>query len=191
MTSHLSEETLALYSTGDLEAHELRRAAGHVDNCAQCRTSLSQYERQQQKLAGVAAEPSPEDLSEVRRRVLRVLDGRKKRVAGWQAAAAVAALAVLALLVWHREPPREVHRAQASVAAVKTPVMQAPLRAPVQKIPTVHHQRRVRAPGLRSVALVMQAGKAPLIKIATSDPGVIILLPPDTTNDERTESNDE
>ncbi|HEX3681234.1 MAG TPA: hypothetical protein VHU83_01745 [Bryobacteraceae bacterium] len=186
MTSHPGEDALALYSSGDLEAGDLRSMAEHVRGCAECRACLAQLQRVDGILAAMASEPSAEDLLEVRQRVMCALERTRKRRAGFEWAAAVAALAALIVLLPHRErPPAEIPPVPARVAPVHAP-------APAPKaVAVVRRRPRLLAPGLRSVALVTRPGEEPLIKIATSDPNIVILLPPDTQKDERTESNDE
>jgi anti-sigma factor ChrR (cupin superfamily) len=186
MISHPREEALALYSSGDLEAGELRAIAEHIRGCAECRECVARFQQIDGMLANGAGEPSAEDLLDVRQRVMRALEATPKRRIGFRWAAAVAALAALAVWLQHRErPATEIHSIPARIATVR-----APEPAP-KAVPMMQRRHRLPAPGLRSVALVTRPGEEPLIKIATSDPKVIILLQPDTPNDERTESNDE
>lgn len=190
MTSHPREEELALYSTADLDQSQLTRIAEHLDNCAGCRDCLARFEHVGQMLASVAAEPSTEDLLEVRQRVMHALDSTRKRHLGFQWAAAVAALAVLALLLHHKPHAKgEIYATAAKIATVQPPPV-APVRATVQTKPVVRRSPRLHAPGLRSIALITRPGEEPLIRIATADPKVLILLPPDPQKDERTESNE-
>ena len=186
MNSHPREDALALYSTGDLEAGELKPVAEHVRECDECRDYVAEFARLEGTLASVAGEPSAEDLLDVRQRVMRALEGTTKRHIRFEWAAAVAALVALLVLLHHRERPvAEIHSIPARIATVH-----ASEPAP-KAVPVVRHRPRLRAPGMRSVALVTRPGEEPLIKVATSDPKVVILLQPDTPNNERTESNDE
>jgi hypothetical protein len=186
MTRHPCEEELALYSSGDLEAGDVRSIAAHVRGCAECRECVGQFQQVAGMLASGAGEPSAEDLLDVRQRVMLALEGTRKRRVGFEWAAAVAALAALVVLLPHRERrPAEISSVPARIAAVPVP-------APVPTaVPIVRRRPRLRAPGLRSVVLVTRPGEEPLIKIATTNPNVVILLQPDTQDNERTESNDE
>lgn len=186
MNSHPREDALALYSTGDLEAGELRSVAEHVRKCDECRDCVAEFAPLEGTLASVAGEPSAEDLLDVRQRVMRALEGKSKRRIRFERAAAVAALVALIVLLHHRERPvAEIRSIPARIATVHAPEL-----AP-KAVAVVRRRPRLRAPGLQSVALVRRPGEEPLIKIATSDPKVVILLQPDTPKDERTESNDE
>ena len=189
MSSHPSEEAVALYASGDLEAGELNSIAEHVRDCAGCRECVARFQQVAGVLASDAGEPSAEDLLDVRQRVMRTLESTRRQRISFRWAAAVAALAALVVLLRHREhPAAEIHSVPATVATVRAP---APAPAVKAAAVVVRHRARLRAPGLRSVALVTRRGEEPLIKIATTDPKVVILLQPDTQDNERTESNDE
>jgi hypothetical protein len=185
MDNHPREDALALYSTADLDERELTSIAEHVRSCAECRLSVGQFQQIAAMLPGVAGEPSPGDLLDVRQRVMRALERTRKQRIRWQWAPAVAALVALFVLLSHKERPMaEIHPIAARVATVHATL-------PAQKaVPIVRRRRRLGAPGLRSIALVMRPGEEPVIEIATSDPKVVILLPP-TQNNEGTESNDD
>jgi hypothetical protein len=185
MNNHPAEEALALYSTGDLDTTELESIAEHIEACDACHECVAQFEQAAALLAGLRGEPSTEDLHEVRQRVLGALNKSRKRrfYLGW--AAAAAATAVVALLVPHKhfvpvEPPR-------------LPVMRppAPPTMLAQEIPVARQKTRRPSAGIRSVALIARGGGTPSIKIVTADPSVVILLPPDSQDNERTQSNDE
>src|ERR1700733_8923575 len=103
MTSHPGERALALYSSGDLEAGDVRSIAAHVRGCVECRECVAQFQQVAGMLASGAGEPSAEDLLDVRQRVMLALEGTRKRRVGFEWAAAVAALAVLVVLFPHRE----------------------------------------------------------------------------------------
>lgn len=193
MSHHPSEETLALYASGDLDPRELAAAAAHMADCRECRATAGQFEALSRQLAEVPAEPSPEDLLEVRRRVLRSVSSRKKWRAGLQWGAGLAAAAALLLVLRPSERPRPGTRTPLRTVAVTPapPMLSTPMHIAAARASAPPRKPRLRAPGLQSAALITRAGQAPLIKIATSDPNVIILLPPDTEDDERTQSNDE
>ena len=188
MINHPSEQTLALYSTGDLEESELRSITDHVAACEACRDCAGQFAQMQQMLMHAAVEPSAGELLEVRRRVIGALEGRRQWRIAFQWAAAAAALVALAVLLHPK------HRSASLVPpAPKIAIVQPPLVAPA---PIISAQRvlvkhRPRLAGMRSVALVTRPGEEPFMKIATTDPNIIILLPPDAQNQKRTESNDE
>jgi len=142
-------------------------------------------------LASVAGEPSAEDLLEVRQRVMGALGGTRKRRWSLQWAAGVAALAALVLLFQQkRHSGVEMNRPPARTATIQHAPEAAELsRNFVREIPVLRRGPHLRAAGLRSIALTGPTEEA-VIKITTSDPKVVILLPPDIQNDERTETND-
>jgi hypothetical protein len=182
---HPPQETLALYSTADLDAPELKSIAEHVALCEACRDCIAEFEQVARLLTGLAGEPSTEDLQEVRRRVLVALDKNRKRHRYLEWAAAAPVIAVAALLLPHKH--------QVPVQPPTMPVLRVPAPPAVlaQEVPIARHKIRRPSAGLRSVALIARAGEEPSIKIMTADPSVVILLPPDSRDDERTQSNDE
>ncbi|MGA8027338.1 MAG: zf-HC2 domain-containing protein [Bryobacteraceae bacterium] len=189
MSDHPRQEQLALYLTHDLSAPESRRVAAHLENCPACLECLADFERAQETLKGVWPEPSGEDLTEVRQRVMR---GRRRREAfgiRWilaMSAAAVVALICLFQLVWpsvaHYPAVTEARPRIAISAEPKTP---APaVVKPPETARIVPHRR---SPGLRSVALITPLGEPPLIRMNTADPKVVILLQTgEMQSDERT-----
>jgi predicted anti-sigma-YlaC factor YlaD len=186
MDNHPREEALALYSTGDLESNQLRSVTEHLADCELCRNCVAQFEQIEGLLARVTAEPPAKELQEVRQRVMAALHKNRRRRLYFEWAAAAAAIAVTALLLPHKHSvPVKPH----TVAVANVP---APRAVQAQEVPVVRHTpRRRRSAGLRSIALITRPGEAPSIKITTADPSVVILLPPETRQIERTDSDDD
>jgi hypothetical protein len=193
---HPREEELALYSTSDLEPAALSRIAVHVNGCPRCRECLAQFEQVERVLAGMAAapeawEPESGDLQEVRQRVMLALPvAHKPRWRIEWALAAATLLALLVLLSRNSHSPVEPHTNLAN-----SPLLQMPGQLPsspvaVTDLAAPRPRRRLLAPGLRSIALVTRPDRQSLIRIVTTDPNVVILLPANPQNDERTESNE-
>lgn len=186
MSQHVPEERLALYVSGDLEASDIQE---HLESCEQCRTIATELEQTCSLLASVAGEPAVEDLAEVRRRVLGRLKRRGRTVWAWSAAVgAAAAVALICFLEYPAEPPLPAAPQIATAPpALQEAVVQEPTKRrsqPGRARLTGHKNQAAVAPGIRSVALVNQPTGPPLIKIATTDPHVLILL----ASDERTET---
>lgn len=191
MTEHVNEKTLALCSTGDLEAHEVKLVAQHVDDCAVCRERLAGFEHLQQIFSGLhTTEPAPGDLRELRSQTMRAIESNTTRWRAWWASAAAAAIALIILFHVNRVPTNEIHPPGQSLIALETPERVFRLEIPVRVAARERTLPRRPAPGLRSIALVAAAGPEPAMKITTSDPNIVILLPPDSPSEERTETND-
>lgn len=191
MTHHIDENRLALYSTRDLDPAELASTAHHLSACPACRARLSEFERLQHIFATFPAEPAVDDLRDLRLRTLQAVDStaRHRRTWRWASASAVAAV-VLALLLFrpHSAPTKQTPSIPAQIQTAALPA-QSP--RPLHSIPAVRHfpHRRVTQPGIKSVSFIASAGPEPTLKITTSDPNVIILLPPDSP-DQRTPAHD-
>jgi anti-sigma factor ChrR (cupin superfamily) len=188
VTSHPREEEVALYSTGELDESERRAIAEHVAVCRECRECLAQFREMEHLLKSAAAEPSERELLEVRQGVAQALEGTRKRRVGFEWASAIAALITLIVLLGYQQRVDKVIPPAPKIAVVHAPAIAS---APSISAQRVLARRRPRAPGWRSIALVTPPGEEPFIRIATADPKVIILLPPDARNQERKESNDE
>ncbi|MBV9760156.1 MAG: hypothetical protein JO340_06300 [Acidobacteriaceae bacterium] len=187
---HPREEQLALYSTGDLDPDALERIAAHLDECLRCRECADQFYQLQQVLATPAAEPDAKDLQNVRRRVMENLPrGVERR---WRFEWAIALAALIALVIFlnrslHSPAPLPVVPAQPVAAALLAQLPSSPIAIKELAMP---RRASPRAPGLGSIALVARPDREPLIKIATTDPKIVILLTPSSPNEERTESNE-
>ncbi|HEX7362413.1 MAG TPA: hypothetical protein VF283_18120 [Bryobacteraceae bacterium] len=180
MTQHVPEERLAIYVSGDVEASGIRE---HLQICERCGQIAAELEQTCSLLASVGDEPAAEDLAEVRRRVLGRLKRRQRPVWAWSTAAAVATgVALACFLEYPAEPPLP---AAPQIAAVPPALQEAAAQQPPERRPQPGRAGPTRvAPGIRSVALVNQPDGPPLIKIATTDPRVLILL----ASDERTKT---
>ncbi|MGH9625332.1 MAG: anti-sigma factor family protein [Bryobacteraceae bacterium] len=178
MKQHVPEERLALYVSGDLEASGIRE---HLQTCERCRNIAAELEQTCSLLASVADEPAAENLAEVRRLVLGRLRRPRRAVWTWSAAAALAAgVALACFLEYPAEPPLP---AAPQIAAVPAAPQEIAAQEPPERRPQPRRADPTAvAPGIRSVALVSQPDGPPLIKIATTDPHVTILL----ASDERT-----
>jgi anti-sigma factor RsiW len=189
VTNHPPETELALYSSGDLSSGDLVSVSRHLTDCIACRQRVSEFERLQTIFASLPAEPATDDLLAVRARVLEALNRHRKwqKVGKWALTAAAAA--ALVVLVRLQRPPVIHQRAIATAQQNAPQPIPAPHRRP-QTLPVVHRRPHPVQPGLRSIALITAPGQSPMIRMTTSDPNVIILLPPDLQSDERTQSND-
>ncbi len=176
MSNHPEEERLALYFRDDLAEDESPAVREHVHGCAFCREVLREFQRNQELLERFSAEPTAEQFSEVRRAVMSALADHKKRWSALLTAAAAAAVVLFAMFHVQRAPvyvhPAVVVRNLAPESIVPS------LPRAVQVRRKIHHSA---APGLRSVELIAREDEAPLIKMTTSDPNVVILLQTERT----------
>ena len=190
MTNHVQENQLALYSSGDLDSSQLKHLELHIAHCQSCRDRLAEFRHLQTIFSSLRAEPSPSDVQDVRRRVMRAIQNESNpyRMVKW-APAAAAAIAAILLFQGNQKP---VTRSQVPprLAAVQHPEAPFPPSAPAHAVRAVRRIHHRPAPGLRSIALLTSANHSPIMKITTSDPNVIILLPPDSSSDERTQTNE-
>lgn len=119
---------LPLFFDGELEAHQMRQVALHSTRCPGCEGELRQLERLQDAIAAhLTARVEAMDLSELWTNVAPRLEGRGTSLVrrlrewweerefgwpvGWPAVAGLAALAVLAVMLWRggaAEPAVEV-----------------------------------------------------------------------------------
>lgn len=178
MNPHVPEERLALYVTGDLEAGETERIYAHLEACVDCRAVAAEFGQTCSLLSGAPDEPEPETLEETRRAVLGRLQRRRNgRAWKWALGAATAAAAIaLACLTAYRPEPAPIAPPAPQIAAIPPAPRQLAAAQPARIRHRVHRRP---APGIRSVALIDQPHGAPLIKIATTDPNVVILLASD------------
>lgn len=185
MKQHVPEKRLALYVTGDLEAGEIERIGGHLNLCEDCPATVAELEETLSIVATVADEPQSEALLEVRNQVLSRLKQRQGLFQPWKWAAGAAAVAAIALVcfVGYR-PAVQLPAVPAPQIETIVPALHSGIAAVRQPVPARHRTHRRPAPGIQSVTLIDQPDSAPLIKIATTDPNVVILL----ASDERTKS---
>jgi anti-sigma factor ChrR (cupin superfamily) len=187
VTDHADENQLALYSTGDLDSSQLEYLEQHVAYCPACRGRLAEFEHIQTIFLSLRSEPSPHDVCDVRTRVMQAIQNRPKphRILQW-APAAAAVIAAILLFLGNQEPVAK-KRVQPPFAVVRqAPKAASWPSAPVRAVRAVRRIHNRPAAGLKSIALLTAADRAPTAKITTSDPNVIILLPPDSSSNERT-----
>jgi hypothetical protein len=182
-SEHIREERLALCASGDLSDIEQ-----HLSGCAVCQQVLAEFEQTRELLANSRCEPAEEDLQEVRTRVMSRLEkqARTEHRLRWSAGVAAAA-AIFALCLFHLNPsqPTTVSLPSAPRRPMPPATEQIARSAPDAKRKTIH-VHCVETPGLRSVALIARADGTSLIKMTTTDPNVVILLP----SEERTKLNE-
>ncbi len=177
MSNHPGEERLALYFRDDFDGDEGRAVEEHLQGCAGCQRIVSDFQRSHELIDTFSAEPTPEQLSEVRRAVMSHLADHKNRWSAPLAGMAAAAAAVLFATLY-------THRAPVYIPPVVTVRHVAPERRVVSLPPALHVNRKIHhrpAAGLRSVELIAREDQAPLIKMTTADPNVVILLQTERT----------
>jgi anti-sigma factor RsiW len=179
MNAHPDPKALALWAGGETDAAE--ELGSHLQQCAECRGTVEEFERTRELLLGALAEPSEFDLQLVRRGVARHLDVRQRGLRwSWSLCGALAALVVVCIFSRHREQP---------TLAVAQPAVQLPiLRKPMHLALSLPEVKRVTRPpvrrsndgaeaGLRAVNLVPRADGSTELRLTTADPNVVILLP--------------
>lgn len=182
MADHPPEGDLALYVTGDLEHSRLALTGQHAEHCAMCRERLEEFEHLHCLLESFPAEPEPPDLLAVRTGVIRALEnGRRRHRVEW----AVVAAAGAALLLFTFPEKRLLAPRAPAVHVQHSGEARSRPSAPVRAVPVIRRQRRTPRPRLVTAALLSQPGNAPVIRMTTSNPNVVILLPPDSQSDER------
>ncbi|MBV9158070.1 MAG: hypothetical protein JO097_17525 [Acidobacteriaceae bacterium] len=192
MSMHVPEEQLALYVTADVGADESEKIEKHLQICSECRQSLSDFELSQQMFRGFCTQPSQGDLLAIRENVMRRVASRRSSTWHWKwfAGLTTAGIAVLLFL----SHPAPVLNPSIRAVPAKTSLLarsKAPALPPIRNVKVAHIARRHTAAGLRSVNLIAQANQPSLIRIATSDPQVVILLQSaETKPEERTENNE-
>jgi anti-sigma factor RsiW len=191
VTNHVQEHQLALYSTGDLDSSQREDLEQHIAHCPSCRQRLAEFEHLQTVFSSLRAEPSPKNVRDVRTRVMQAIQNESKPHCILKWAPAAAAVIAVVLLLYGNQRPVAKNPVRPPLAAVQhAPEAASWPSAPVHTVRAASRVRHRPAAGLRSIALLTAADHAPTIKITTSDPKVIILLPPDSSSDERTQTND-
>ena len=93
MTQCWSEGEMRAYLDGELPARDMGRVAGHLRECAACRTSCEELSARSQRVAALlAALPEPEG-------VIAILAPPRRQPAAWVWGAGAAAAACLAIAV--------------------------------------------------------------------------------------------
>lgn len=188
MMYHVSESQLALYSTGDLESMELELVARHLADCTECRERSAEFKNLQGVFSNLQIEPTSDDLRQMRVQTMQAIRTNQRHSGLWRwAPAAAAVVAIVLLFRGNHTPVPENHPVRPKFVAVQRSLQP---EAPVHVIPVVRPIHRRPPAGLKSIALLTTADHEPTIKITTFDPNVIILLPSDSSSDERIESND-
>jgi anti-sigma factor RsiW len=178
--SHVSEERLALYAGSDLSRDEARGVEQHLRSCAECRASLAEYQHDRAVLLSSLTEPAANELGDVRRCLLLQLEEQSRATGNWMwaAAVAVAAIVVAMFLFPWQQSRRAVHPDPAITSYLCAPYRQI-ARPTIPNLATVVASRRVSrnelTPGLRTVSLLSERDRPPILKMTTSDPEVVIL----------------
>ncbi len=180
---HVSEEQLALYVDG--EGWDRRsEIEEHLCDCADCRVSLAELQESRAMLLSSFQEPADEDLRDVRLRVVRRLEGRKRaaRIRIWGSVMAAAAAIVLAVLLIPRQQrsmPVNQSSPRLTIASLQVPYRPV-IRLSVphiakyeERVPAKH--RHTPTPGLRSVTLLAEGDGRRMLRMTTADPDVVIL----------------
>lgn len=174
---HLSDEQLALYAWGDSEPQEQRAMADHLQDCGQCWKLLSELEEARRFITTSLQNPEQCELAEVRTRLTARLQPQQSSASSWAwwSAGAAAALALLLL-------PHMTERRPSMTQTVEPPILVEPLSpGPTLQIPlapvAMSRPKHLRSPkaGIRSVTLISQTDREPIIKMTTADPNVFIL----------------
>ena len=174
MSCQAFEALIALYVEGDLPGQDTPRVEKHLAVCADCRELLEDFRASQAAVKELGSETVDAALlTAVRAGVLARIDGRRKALWPWMAAA-TAALALLAVLTpWRRpapEQPRPVVVAQAP------PSVQAPPNTPAPDYrPAVRRSSRPSSARRPVPQLV--------VKMLTDDPDIVIIWLVDQTGD--------
>lgn len=174
---HPSEEQLSLYAWGDLHPQDHHAITGHLRDCGQCRKLLSEFEEAQRLITASLQNPTESELSEVRTRLTARLrpQGSRVRPGVWWSAGVAAALTLLALPHVVNHQPSVAQNVEQPVLAERIPPGPM-LQIPLTPVATSRPKRSLLPKaGIRSVTLISQADREPIIKMTTADPNVIIL----------------
>jgi hypothetical protein len=189
VTDHPQEDELALYASRDLDSGRLASIAHHLNTCGACRRCVTEFDHLQTILTSIPAEPDTADLAELRTAVMETLSqtANRQRILKWAVAATAAGVLVTGLLL-HQTDRELVRRPDLPpvASAQHKPDMAPKPEAVIRSVRVVRRRQHRPTPGLTSIALTTTNGQAPLIKVTTSDPNVIILLPADSESQERT-----
>jgi hypothetical protein len=192
MNPHPSEEELALFAGGDLYAGGISRVREHLLQCPECRETAERVGHSMDFLQQTAeAIPLREqDLADVRGRVRAHLRRTHGAPARWKWLPVPAAICLGAIWLWRAQAPKliEIPAADPLMSQVAIPPRSFPelVALPGPTPPLVRRHMSWARAGVRSVALVTRPGQAPVIRIATADPSVVVLL----STDERTSSDE-
>jgi anti-sigma factor RsiW len=182
MKCPVTEEQLALYAGSDLSVEESSAVAQHLAECLPCRETLADFQFARQLLSETPRLPREADLAPLRSSVVAQLRGQRNRTRWIQTAGLAASLALVSIPFLHRERVRP-HQETVPVASIRPPYV---------PVPEVHHQEPVhrraakpvrlkreyakRRPELRAIAFDVGTGDKPVLKLATADPNVVILI---------------
>jgi anti-sigma factor RsiW len=182
MKCPVTEEQLALYAGGDLSFDESSVVDQHLSGCARCNEILAAFHFTRQLLADAPVVPNDADLPDVRSGVLDRLRRRHRQTRCIQVAALAASLALVSVPFVHREHASP-HPAPVPVASVRPPTVPVPEVHPSEPIrravikPVRLRQREAKArPELRAIAFEPGSGDKAMLKLATADPNVVILI---------------
>lgn len=175
--THIPETELALYAGGDLTASESAAVAQHLEQCAECHKKAEELRRAAEWLRTVAVEPDAEQIYTLRESVQSATASTPRwRFFGF-AAAVAACLALIILAVPRFMPVRK----GPSLTTVLPPVVPSSPVAPLI-LPSRDWQGAVRAKApvrkkaVHQLTLVAKNNEdAPVIRVKTSDPNVVIL----------------
>lgn len=170
----------------DLPEKESRAVENHLAVCKSCRELLAEFHLVQNVLRNSIQDPDPADLVEVRERVLAEVQHAPERKLEWRFAGLALALASTVIAVFivgvgHRtttdQPPARTMQAKTAKLpfTVSKPVTES-LNTP--KLASHRVRARHLDRGIRAITLMAQAGHAPMLKLATFDPDVVILWEP-------------
>ncbi len=176
--THIPETELALYAGGDLTASESAAVAQHLEQCAECRNKTEELRHAAEWLRTVAVEPDAEQIYTLRESVRSATAPMPRWKFFGFAAAVAACLALIILAVPRFKPVRK----GPSVTTVLPPVVSnhgpvAPLVLPSRDWQgAVRAKARVRKKAVLQLTLVAKNNEgAPVIRVKTSDPNVVIL----------------
>ena len=174
---HIREEQLALYAWGDRPLLESNAVTAHLQACGPCRKALSEFQEARSFVTGSLQNPGANELSEVRINLAAKLQPQQFRISpwAWWATGIAAALGLLILprVAEHRPvAPQKIEPLMLTENINPGPPLQIPLTPVAASRPK--HLRFPKA-GIRSVTLISQADREPVVKMTTADPNVVIL----------------
>jgi hypothetical protein len=181
MTGHPDPHTLALWVGGDLDGHAAPKVKLHLEACPNCRKTVEEIEATQLLLQFAIREPSEAELLGVRRGISRGLRHRRRMILwSWSLGSAAAILVLLFAVV--TPPPPPVPPAQKGMVQLPLPQRRMYPGLEIAEVKRVERRSSRRAfegvgAGLRAVNFARGPHGLTQMRLTTTDPNIVIILP--------------